>query len=339
MTTPALTYDDVIFALQPRGGISGYWRNLTNSDVIKSNFKICRIKSELNHNFFMRQLLKIKACDTGDDDETIFHSSYYRLPKSKNVKTVLTVHDFTYKKYYSGIQKHVNNYQMSRAISQANEIICISHATKKDLLKFHPGISESKISVIYHGIDHQIFNRDQYQLKNKFSDCVLFVGSRSGYKNFTVAVDAISKSNSLRLGIVGNKLTDDELSLLKFKGVDYIDFGPISDSELSELYRHSHSLIYPSSYEGFGMPILEAMACGLPVLIGCDVASREISSENAIKCEEQNSSSFVKGFEKIEMNRSLLIENGILHAKKFQWETAAKKTAKIYRKLALNNKC
>jgi mannosyltransferase len=248
--------------------------------------------------------------------------------------TVVTVHDFIYEKRVSGLASFVNAYQIRKAIKIADSIICISNATRQDLLCLMPEIDERRIEVVYHGVDHATFNNVVVigDTNAQFSDCVMFVGKRAGYKNFALAVSVLAELNDLRLLVIGEQLTTDEQEYLtKYLGSRWVSMDGINNRDLANLYRYCFCLIYPSDYEGFGMPVLEAMACGCPVITSSAEALVEIGGSASLKADNSHIDSYVDKVAAILQNRDMIVASGFEHVKSFSWDLTAQKMSKIYR--------
>lgn len=336
MVKPLIFFDDVIFQLQQAGGISNYWRNVTESPLIENEFGIARGgKGDFLHSKARRQIVKCQSVHVPINFQGIFHSSYYRLPDTK-CRSVVTVHDFIYEKFGSGISRILNQRLIARAVKSAQAIICISHATKNDLLHIHGGVDENKVHVVHHGVDCSVFNRDntrdEYAL-GVSSEYILFVGARGGYKNFKVAATAVKLHGGLQLAIVGAPLSPSERLFLDKNKVSFVELGYVSNSQLATLYRSAACFLYPSLYEGFGMPILEAMACGTPVITSDHPAVREVGGMASLFGNGVEVDSYVEALTEAISNRSILSEAGLLHAKNFTWEAAVKETLSIYERI------
>lgn len=165
-----------------------------------------------------------------------------------------------------GLQQRMHTWQKNKAIRNSDVIVCISENTKKDVLKFVPGIDESKIHVIYNGVseDYRIVDTHQW---DSLGEYVVFVGSCQPYKQFQFTAEAI-KGTPYRLAIVGGKLSDAEVAFLDdtLGRNKYISTGFLTNEQLNTLYNQAVCLAYPSAYEGFGIPVIEAQRAGCPVI-------------------------------------------------------------------------
>lgn len=276
-----LVLDNIIFSLQRTGGISAVWANLIdNLSQRQKEFKCLEYGDSQNiyrHSLHIPEKNIIRYNSSGlaynryfnpvidVDSPAVFHSSYYRTVKSPLVKNVSTVHDFTYEYFVHGPRAWIHRWQKFDAIRNSDQIVCISRNTRDDLLQFLPDISPAKVSVIYNGVSN-----DYYPLrsvKDDLSDYLMFVGARDGYKNFRFTVE-VAKETRMRLLICGAPLTEQENKLLNSKlgPTGFIVHVRPSNTEMNEYYNSVGALIYPSSYEGFGIPVLEAQRAGCPVI-------------------------------------------------------------------------
>lgn len=339
-------FDNIIFSLQKSGGISSYWYELLTrviedekfevryledlnceSNIFRKNLNIEKTSLQFYKTDFFSRIFPIKIQNSKN---AIFHSSYYRYTNNKHSKVITTVHDF--------IQEKVNNTNLGfnsimkkRAIINSDEIIVISENTKVDLLNFFPKIDPDKIHVIYNGVSDCYFPVND--LKQDTFDSILFVGSRVDYKNFDLAIDVVSKFSKLKLNIIGNALTQNELKLLNSKfGPDRWNFilNP-SNYELNNIYNQSALLLYPSSYEGFGIPILEAMKAGCPVLALNSSSIPEVAGNAAVLVNNSTVDEYYNGIQQILGNREYYVQLGFVNAARFSWNKTYLETIKLYK--------
>ena len=348
MSYPKIFYDNIIYNLQNAGGVSAYWyqlcKRILNYNVVYFGGNNNNLFSKnLNINFQKESVLPISLlrylpftkylCKN-----SVFHSSYYRFSFQKYVSNITTVHDFTYEYFYSGLNKQIHTCQKNFAILNSAGIICVSQNTKKDLIKFLPSVNHSRIKVIYNGVGDEFFPVNNFDSYSGFDELiglkfVLFVGDRSPYKNFTKAVEVVKEIKNLHLVIVGGKtLSDSELvnlSVLKGRFHSYIG---VDVKRLNLLYNRAFCLLYPSSYEGFGIPVVEAMKAGCPVVSTNLSSIPEVAGDAALLVDNPDTDSLL---EKVNLLFNPVIrENlrikGFKQASKFSWDRCFEETMTFY---------
>ena len=329
-------FDGIIESLQKNGGVSVVFKELIKNLPQDLRFKYSTFGIESSklssHNFEClpyRFLERYRRCPVSSDDISAFHSTYYRLP-NKKVPVITTVHDFTYEYYSEGVKKFVHCQQKHNAIKNSDIVICVSENTALDLMKFCP-IHEDKVRVVHNGVSESYHIQPNVNKRNS----ALFVGSRTSYKNFDLAVKAVSMVDSMCLDIVGGgDLTQHELGLLdSYLPQRYTKHSFISDLELNTLYNEVLALIYPSDYEGFGIPLLESMRAGCPVICGNSSSIPEVVGSSGIVLESVSAHSIGEALRSIQNNSSLrqsLISNGLEQSSIFSWKNTALQTDKIY---------
>lgn len=326
-----------------RGGIYVYFNELFKSlklNNIRYHAYIYEdFASSVRHKDYTlkkkRLFERIRSCKINDSYD-IFHSSYYRVPSDKKIKVVTTVHDFTHQKLTKGIKSFINLLIKKRAFRKSDALVCISNNTKEDLLQYYKPKKWQKIYVIYNGISENYYRKNEST--SSYEKYFLFVGHRTHYKNWDLALEVLDKNIDYKLVVVGGDQNKDKFfSNIKNSLKSRIEFkGFISEDELNDLYNRAFCLFYPSSYEGFGIPVIEAMAAGCPVIANKDCLSvHEIAKNEALFFDIKNKSeNHLKWFKKLEtMDREILIKKGSDHAKHFSWNENFKKLISIYNNL------
>lgn len=356
-----IIFDNIIFALQKHGGISVVWNELLKR-VIKNkldyicinscpegnslslNKEIPNFNKEMTHSKRFLNLRRYFTSNIRKGYKYIFHSSYYRFTKDKNAINITTVHDFTYELYNSGIRKWIHSWQKRRAIKNSDYIICISENTKKDLLRFYPNAKQKNIRVIYNGVSDDYFITNEVCdniIPFKHGEYVLFVGSRASYKNFNLTVKAISKTK-YNLVIIGAALKDKEKKIIHnyLKNEKrYYCTGFIDNKSLNILYNNAFALLYPSEYEGFGIPVLESQKAGCPVIAYNGSSIPEIIGDKTLLINNTSEIEIIKKIKLLENIdfRNKIIKKGIENATRFSWDKMYKEIISFY-EYAWNNK-
>ena len=222
-----------------------------------------------------------------------------------------------------------------RAILAAKEIICVSEATKRDLLDLYPNIDSARCHVIYHGRSEPFAPGTTHPLGSiTGTPYVLFVGSRAVYKNFGLAVRATETLPGYELVIAGGgKLSPTETGLLRSRLPNrHRIFEAPSDETLCRLYQGATALAYLSQYEGFGFPPLEAMACGCPSLRCAPPVSPKWWLTPGILLSGEKLSDVSEAIQVagIHERRMVMVEKGIKRAALFSWDRAVDKTLEVY---------
>jgi glycosyltransferase involved in cell wall biosynthesis len=299
MSKLSIFYDDVIFRLQRKGGISYIFSELISCEKYNDIFekKLLVTSKSKNTNIYFDSLriqrlfyfisipkiiLQFLPLFVIVKEKCLIHLSYYNLVfGSRNIIKVITIHDFgyEYKLMQSGIRRKVNIFFKYLAIKQADAIICVSKNTRDDLFKFYGNLLHNKpVNVIYNGVDELFFKKVSL-VRIIDSHYILFVGNRARYKQFDLAINLINLVSDRILVIVGgSSLSKREIDKLKSISGRYIIDINVDVERLRNYYSHAECLIYPSIYEGFGLPVIEANACGCPVLAGKHSSIIEISN-------------------------------------------------------------
>jgi mannosyltransferase len=259
-----------------------------------------------------RWLERYRIPDYMAEKPSVFHSSYFRVLPQAGVHNVTTVHDLTYHFYRKGLPKAVHLWEEARALKHSEAIICISENTKRDLLTFYPWVKEETIHVIYNGVSD-----DFYPIKNiEKKGYLLFIGNSSvSYKRYDIAQE-VAKRTGLELVAARN----------------------VTSEELNKLYNEALCLLYPSDYEGFGLPILEAQKAGCPVIAQNYSSVPEVIGKGGLLVEHSSTEKIVQQMvEKVNEVQSRpmqgIIAAGIENAKRFSWDNTYEQTKNVYRQL------
>ena len=325
-----------------------------------SNIDLSRKKLLPNINSKLRRVLN-KINDTFDKDSNInrvkkalkkqdfdiFHPTYYSsyfLKYLKNKPFVLTVYDMIHEIYpeHFLFDRGMTTRNKKKLVLKADKIIAISENTKKDIIRFY-NIKEDKIKVIYLGNSlhpTQGIIKNLPEVPKKY---ILFVGARGLYKNFTYFIESISPllKNDKNLNIVAaggyskeNHFSKKEKNLFKKLGIEkQIIHYSIDDKRLSYLYQNAICFVFPSLYEGFGIPVLEAFACNCPAVISNTSSLPEVGGEAVVYFDPTDSDDILKSTERVIQNETLraeMISKGKEQLKKFSWEKTARDTMDLY---------
>ena len=303
-------FDNIIFSLQRFGGISVVWNELLQRAQADKELNLTEL--DYRNERLYRWLERYRIPDYMAEKPSVFHSSYFRVLPQAGVHNVTTVHDLTYHFYRKGLPKAVHLWEEARALKHSEAIICISENTKRDLLTFYPWVKEETIHVIYNGVSD-----DFYPIKNiEKKGYLLFIGNSSvGYKRYDIAQE-VAKRTGLELVAARN----------------------VTSEELNKLYNEALCLLYPSDYEGFGLPILEAQKAGCPVIAQNYSSVPEVIGKGGLLVEHSSTEKIVQQMvEKVNEVQSRpmqgIIAAGIENAKRFSWDNTYEQTKNVYRQL------
>jgi mannosyltransferase len=339
-----IAIDGVVFSLQRAGGISVYFRTLIDllyreqlATALLLEHPLLQVIEDRDTNIITmrrssRILERYRACRL-PEDISVFHSSYYRSPARYTVPSVLTVYDFIYERYRGGPRRWMHSAQKNAAIRAAQSIICISEATRDDLLKYVGETPGQSIHVI-HCAASETFR--QVAVAPPPVPFILFVGLRPEYKNFRLALEAMAFLPDLELHCVGGgPLVQSELEGLPesvSRRVKHLGF--VTDDELNVLYNGAQCLVYPSSCEGFGIPVLEAMQAGCPVVCTDCKAVLEVGEFALTVVPTIDARLMADAILKtLSSERPSLIQKGLAVAKGYSWDATHRQTLSVYRSL------
>jgi glycosyltransferase involved in cell wall biosynthesis len=332
-----------------------YLRNIPGFErksLSRFSFKGKKIlQNVLGRNASLKALQKLKPA--------VFHPTYFDPYFLKTVQNssqafVVTVHDMIHEIYGHGSRsvfsldaQVVENKRL--LCEKADAVIAVSENTRQDLLRFCPDINPEKITVIHHG---NALGLARYPALTNESNAMagtapflLFVGQRKAYKNFAWMLenlaDLLHREPTLQLVCVGGSPFDAlEQSQLNRLGIaQKVQYRTVaSDAELVELYRQAACFIFPSQYEGFGIPVLEAFACACPVVLNRSSSLPEVGGDAALYFEEKNPGSLESAVQQILSDsafRKKQIQLGLERAKTFTWEQSVAKHLLVYQRIAI----
>ena len=281
----------------------------------------------------------------------VFHSSDWTQPPSNSAK-VTTIHDFGFLKYPSTAHPKISSVMKDRfkwIKKDVDLIIAISKATKNDIVDIL-GISPSKVKVVYEALPKDIKKvqnnkliadvKKKYKIKNDFLLSVATLEPRKNLKRVILAFKEVKKIiPDMQLVLAGKLGWDQDIKKMMGKRPKDIIFTGFIDREheLSSLYSSASCFVFPSLYEGFGLPILGAMVCGCPVVTSNISSMPEVAGDAAILVEPLEVESISHGVIKAIKEKDTLIKKGFKQIDNFSWEKAAKETLKVY-KQAVKNK-
>jgi glycosyltransferase involved in cell wall biosynthesis/radical SAM superfamily enzyme YgiQ (UPF0313 family) len=279
----------------------------------------------------------------------LFHYTDHALSLFQSTQQVIiTVHDIAYIRFPDLMNKSRQIYKrniLRESIKRASMIVADSFSTKRDIVEFF-GTNEEKIKVVHLGVESRfrpISNVEEYRIKNKLpSKMILNVGTLEPRKNVIALMKAFKKLkengfDDYKLVIAGEK---GWLYEQIFEEVEHSDLekeilflGVARDEDLPLLYNCAEIFVYPSLYEGFGLPPLEAMACGIPVITSNTSSLPEVIGNAGIMVDPNDGNSLSEAMLKVLKDEDLrcrMSKNGLKRAKLFSWEKVAKEILKIY---------
>jgi glycosyltransferase involved in cell wall biosynthesis len=280
-------------------------------------------------------------------DFDLFHPTYYDPYFQKYLEKkpfVLTVYDMIHELYpeYFSLNDPTKTAK-KELIEKADSVIAISNNTKNDIIRF-TDVDPDRISVIYLGnpfeftgpLSHGKISLEITSFKKPY---LLFVGTRSGYKNFKFFISSFTKllKNHENLHVYcagGGPFTSDELNRLReLNLLAKVHYVKTNDMIMKYLYENAQAFIFPSLYEGFGLPVLEAFSCGCPVVLSNSSSLSEIAGDAACYIDPDDGDSLIRGIESVLSDKDYhenFIRKGYERLKFFSWEKTARETKRVY---------
>ena len=323
--------------------------DLDSGDVLGRNF---RMVPETAPTYSIAEQFKMPL-SLARERVRLVHEPHYVLPPLVRCRSVVTIHDcihLMFPQYLPGRLAYVYaKGSMWSAARKANRILTVSEASKRDILRFFD-VPADKVAVIYNAIDERFLAppnlermdlvRQRYQLDHPF---VLYVGNIKPHKNIERLIDAFGRARSrgcpddVKLVIIGDEISKYpglRQSVHKHKldkHVRFLGFQPMET--LAAFYRLARAFVFPSLYEGFGLPPLEAMACGTPVVTSNVSSLPEVAGDAALLVDPYDAEAIAAGIGQAltdEPLRAELITRGYARARSFSWTQSVKKIHDIY---------
>jgi glycosyltransferase involved in cell wall biosynthesis len=360
-----VTFDHYIFAMQQYGGISRYFARLSegltelgvNTNILapyhqnrylrgishtsvfgkeieSHQSKISRLR------FLANSFLSDRQCRKLNPD--IIHETYYtdRPLAGRPKARIVTVHDMIHEKFRSSFKKNdPTSKNKFTAVSRADHVICISQNTKSDLCELF-SVPEDKITVVHLGVDPETTTLIEQKPVAGGRPYLLFVGNRGGYKNFNTLLRAFASRKHISaefdlIAFGGGPFNRTETALIRRLGLrsNCVQHVGGDDQQLQDLYRSAYALVFPSLYEGFGLPPLEAMVNGCPVISSDTSSMPEVIRDAAQYFSPSDTDSIADAIEAVTNDgsrRDELIRQGKKRLSAFSWEKCCAETLDVY---------
>ena len=366
-----VAFDQQVFLLQEYGGISRYICSLARELTLMPNVQ-ARVVAPLHFNrnlaalehvpgsrrllpkvntklfrlvaFASKHLARRSISRFRPD---ILHETYYSFDdyRPKGAKRVLTVYDLIHERYPELFERsHMTTGPKKAAAQRTDHVICISESTRRDVIEYC-GVAPEKTSVVYLGVDVEFIQASERTAGRLGSPraFLLYVGARGGYKNFDRFLHAFARSPWLKsefdlVCFGGGPLRRDELQAASDLGLrqGQLTHRGGSDALLAQLYAEAEALVYPSLYEGFGIPPIEAMAVGCPVITSNTSSLPEVVGNAGEYFDPNDEAAITQAIERVAESptrRKELVALGLQQYRKFTWEKCARETYEIYQRL------
>lgn len=359
-----ILFDHQIFNLQKRGGISRYFAEIIGGlrkngvsaelalrfsdnmltdelgfDTKQNPFRnFSNLKGYKNFMEWLNRSNSLKVIRQGNFD--VFHPTYYHpyfLEKIPQKPFVITIHDMIHEKLSHKTSVMDTTAKHKKLLAEkASHIIAVSENTKNDVIGFY-GLPENKITVIHHGFSLESISPNAVETLQNVP-FLLFVGERTGYKQFDWLLQNAAKwlkENGITLVVVGGKaLSGEEKEKIQALGLDEFvrHLNHVSDAQLSWLYQQASAFVYPSIYEGFGLPILEAFAQNCPVILPVASCFPEVAGDAAFYYEVNDEIGFVNCLNAAldEQQRAAMIQKSQKRLSHFSWKKSVQEHLKVY---------
>lgn len=330
------------FLYNPKKGKVNYNIPANAQEILPEGLLSTALSSSWRQKGIVKQLQKNRI--------DLYHGLSNELPygiEKTGIKSVVTIHDLIFKRYpeyYNSIDRKIYDKKSRHAVEVADSVIAISEQTKQDLITYY-NVDKRKIQVVYQScdnvyktpIDLDILERikQKFNLPQRF---ILNVGTIENRKNILPVIEALSELENEHLVIVGNPKKD-YFSQVKFK-IEKLRLSDrvhilsgVGNQELAGLYQLAEIFIYPSKFEGFGIPIIEALYSNTPVIAATGSCLEEAGGPNSIYCNPNDTMAFKDAMAEILKNKELkqnMIARGAEYVKKFDDQTIADSLMNCY---------
>lgn len=288
--------------------------------------------------------------DIKKDNIDIYHGLSHELPigiENTKIKSIVTIHDLIYLRYpnlFSSIDLKIYDKKFRSACKRANKIIAVSQQTKRDIINYF-SIAEEKIEVVYQGCN-EVFKKptnDKELFRNKFQifkKYLLYVGSIEERKNLITLLEVLKDLPEKKLIVIGDGTSYKKTCVNFIKDNNLSNrtkiLSGLSLNEMASIYQNAEMLIYPSIFEGFGIPILEALYSKIPVITSKDGCFIEAGGPDSIYINPHSKKDIIEAINKIDNNpeiRKKMISSGINYAENFSDQNIAINLMKVYNSL------
>lgn len=317
-------------------GIGRFAHEVYKSEIYKTNVKLKTNPAGIFDVFLLTLYLLLH--------NDIYYSPGYNAPFFFLKRSIITIHDLNhidFKENSSFLKRLYYQLILKRACRKSRRIFTVSNFSKQRIVQWS-GVAENKVYVLGNGVS-DVFNCDVEKHK-KYSNYILVVGNRKPHKNEHIALEAFLQSDiDLNTKILFTGLASEKLSIIieKYNAKDRVIFlGRVNDSELASLYRTANFLLFPSLYEGFGLPVIEAMSCGTAVITSNSTSLIEIANDAALLVDPTNVKSIIQAIELFSNSPQTkldYINKGLYVSKNYSWDMIRKKFDMQLREAIINN--
>ncbi|WP_434640813.1 glycosyltransferase family 1 protein [Thermoanaerobacterium thermosaccharolyticum] len=329
----------------------GSWmENYDFLKIKKNNFyfiKVSILRNKIIRNLYQLLIFPFAILKYKPDIVHIPDTSPVLIKTCKTISTIHDIAEFIYPEKYSKLQAFARRLIVKLQVKFSNKIITVSEFSRNMIIK-KLNVDKNKIITIYNGVNlNRFYHVERFNIGKKFNikrdEYLLFVGEIERTKNISTIIEALNilrSKNNFKLVISGKKGNDYNFIMSKIDNYKLNDrviiTGYVSETDLLELYSNCFAFIFPSLFEGFGIPIIEAMACGAPVISSNSSSLFEIGGDAVLFFDPNNPNELVEKINTLLFNnnvRNNLIKNGYKKIKHFNWQKSAEETLTVYKNI------